>query len=674
MKEIYFNRDISWLGFNHRVLKEAADADLPVMERLKFLSIFSSNLDEFYSIRIPILMALETMNRADETPTINSLIEKQMKEFGAIIQQDILPELRSKNVHLLYNEPIPEDLADELTDFFYSSVMGFLQPVIISRKTDPLVIENNKLHLLVNLTGPDSRDQLVVINVPTDFVSRFYFIDAAAEKHRTIIFLEDVIKANLQKLFADSKILGAYSIKITRNAELDLLGEFKGSLAEKLEKKLMLRAYGPPTRFLFEPGIPVWVLEELIKKLSLAHANLVEGGHYHNLKDLSSLPLPKNDFPFYEDWPAKNHLEIPPNRTIFEILEESDLLIHPPYQSFRPILRFFNEAAQDQDVREIYVTLYRVATESQIVNALISAAKNGKKVTVFVELKARFDEANNLRWSRKMKQAGIKIVYSPPELKVHSKIALIRKKTKKGWQHYALLATGNLNEITAKFYTDHVLLTSQSNLSRELDSLFQYLNKKEDSKKTRPPSFQHLLVSPFNLLESFIELIEREMDSASRGRPASITIKLNNLEERTLIRKLYEASLAGVRIRLIVRSVCCLVPGLQGMSENISVYRIVDRYLEHGRIFIFHNEGNPVLYLGSADWMNRNIYRRIEVCFPIYEYRMKETIMTMIDLQLADNVKAVKLDKNMENMAIELNGQSEHAERIQSQRKIYELL
>src|SRR6516164_4378652 len=212
-------------------------------------------------------MALETMNRADETPTINSLIEKQMKEFGAIIQQDILPELRSKNVHLLYNEPIPEDLADELTDFFYSSVMGFLQPVIISRKTDPLVIENNKLHLLVNLTGPDSRDQLVVINVPTDFVSRFYFIDAAAEKHRTIIFLEDVIKANLQKLFADSKILGAYSIKITRNAELDLLGEFKGSLAEKLEKKLMLRAYGPPTRFLFEPGIPVWVLEELIKKL-----------------------------------------------------------------------------------------------------------------------------------------------------------------------------------------------------------------------------------------------------------------------------------------------------------------------------------------------------------------------------------------------------------------------
>jgi len=674
MKEIYFNRDISWLGFNHRVLKEAADADLPVMERLKFLSIFSSNLDEFYSIRIPILMALETMNRADETPTINSLIEKQMKEFGAIIQQDILPELRSKNVHLLYNEPIPEDLADELTDFFYSSVMGFLQPVIISRKTDPLVIENNKLHLLVNLTGPDSRDQLVVINVPTDFVSRFYFIDAAAEKHRTIIFLEDVIKANLQKLFADSKILGAYSIKITRNAELDLLGEFKGSLAEKLEKKLMLRAYGPPTRFLFEPGIPVWVLEELIKKLSLAHANLVEGGHYHNLKDLSSLPLPKNDFPFYEDWPAKNHLEIPPNRTIFELLEESDLLIHPPYQSFRPILRFFNEAAQDQDVREIYVTLYRVATESQIVNALISAAKNGKKVTVFVELKARFDEANNLRWSRKMKQAGIKIVYSPPELKVHSKIALIRKKTKKGWQHYALLATGNLNEITAKFYTDHVLLTSQSNLSRELDSLFQYLNKKEDSKKTRPPSFQHLLVSPFNLLESFIELIEREMDSASRGRPASITIKLNNLEERTLIRKLYEASLAGVRIRLIVRSVCCLVPGLQGMSENISVYRIVDRYLEHGRIFIFHNEGNPVLYLGSADWMNRNIYRRIEVCFPIYEYRMKETIMTMIDLQLADNVKAVKLDKNMENMAIELNGQSEHAERIQSQRKIYELL
>jgi polyphosphate kinase len=611
MKEIYFNRDISWLGFNHRVLKEAADIQLPLRERLKYLSIFSSNLDEFYSIRIPILMALETMNKADETPTINYLIEKQMKEFGSIIQQDILPELRSRNVHLLYHESIPEELKDELTEYFFSRVMGYLQPVIISRKTDPLVIENNKLHLLVNLSGPDAKDQLVIINVPTDFVERFYFIDSSSEKLRTIIFLEDVIKANLQKLFIGSQVLGAYSIKITRNAELDLLGEFKGSLAEKLEKKLMLRAYGPPTRFLFEPGIPVWVLEEVIQKLSLAHANLVEGGHYHNLKDLSSLPLLKNDFPSSEDWPSKNHLDIAPNRSIFEILEDGDLLIHPPYQSYRPILRFFNEAAQDQDVREIYVTLYRVATDSQIGNALISAAKNGKNVTVFVELKARFDEANNLRWSRKMKQAGIKIVYSPPELKVHSKIALIRKKTKRGWQHYALLSTGNLNEITAKFYTDHVLLTSQSNLSKEIDSLFQYLNKKEDSKKTRPPSFQHLLVSPFNLLDNFIELIEREMESASKGRPASITIKLNNLEERTLIRKLYEASLAGVRVNLIVRSICCLVPGLQGMSENISIRRIVDRYLEHGRIFIFHNEGNPVLYLGSEDWMNRNIYRRI---------------------------------------------------------------
>src|SRR5579859_320839 len=328
---------------------------------------------------------------------------------------------------------------------------------------------------------------------------------------------------------------------------------------------------------------------------------------------------------------------------------ERDLLLHVPYEAYDPVLRFFNEAAVHPQVEEIYVTLYRVAKDSRIVHSLISASRNGKKVTVFVELKARFDEANNLRWSKKMKEAGVKIINSIPGLKVHAKIGLIKKRVDGRIHYCGLLATGNLNENTARFYTDHILLTGEHELMRELELLFIFLSKRKDPRKTEKIAFQHLLVAQFNLQQRFLALIDREIAHAREGKPASIIIKMNNLEEQNFIDRLYAASQAGVRVQLLIRGICCCVPGVSGQSENITIRRIVDRYLEHGRVFIFHNEGREEVFLGSSDWMNRNIYRRIEVCFPLYGQQQKDEIRELIRLQLEDEAAGTAITAAGEN-------------------------
>ncbi len=357
------------------------------------------------------------------------------------------------------------------------------------------------------------------------------------------------------------------------------------------------------------------------------------------MKDLSGFPLSAPVFS-YPKWPAIAAIQISEKETLFELILKKDLLINVPYQSYDPVLRFFNEAANDHYVAEIYTTLYRVADDSRIVSALMTAARNGKKVVVMVELKARFDEANNIKWAKKMKGAGVKIVYSNIDLKVHAKVALVKRHLSGKDEYLGLLATGNLNERTARFYTDQVLLTAHQPMLKELEALFGFLSKSKKAPAADDMiNFQHLLVAQFNLQQGFLDLIEREIDHATKGRPSGITIKLNNLEERTLITKLYKASQAGVKIRLIIRGICCLIPGRKGLSENISVTRIVDRYLEHGRIFVFENNGAQEVFMGSADWMNRNIYSRIEVCFPIYSPELKELLIKIINLQLNDNVQ-----------------------------------
>ncbi|QKJ30910.1 polyphosphate kinase 1 [Mucilaginibacter mali] len=668
----FFDRDLSWLSFNDRILQEAARKDVPLMERVNFLAIFSSNLDEFYRVRMPVLYALDKLGKLKDTAAGNSplvlaqaMIQHQQEQYGQIFNGDIVPGLKENNIHLLVNQPIPKKINDAVQDYFFSQVMAFLQPIELSDKKH-FFPQNNQLYFLIDLECADKTSKVIVLDIPSGNLPRFFKTEADEKTY--ILFLDDIIRYNLDKLFRSEKVMGCYSFKITRDAELDLKDEYSGDLSVQIEEQLQKRDLGIATRFLYQPGIPLRILHLMSDSWGLPTSSHVQGGNYHNLKDLFGLPV---SIPAlrYDKWPAIIYNPVDDHETIFERIEKKDYLINTPYQSYGTILRFFNEAALDESVEEIYVTLYRVASDSRIVNALISAASVGKKVTVLVELKARFDEANNLKWAKRMKAAGVSIIYSITALKVHAKVALVKRNINGRVKYYGLLATGNFNESTAAFYTDHILMTTNGAMLREIELLFIFLSRRE--KPTSPDliPFKHLLVAQFNLQDRFLALIDREIANARNGLPANITIKLNNLEEKILIAKLYDASQAGVKINMLVRSICCLVPGVEGMSQNISIHRIVDRYLEHGRAFIFHNNGQPEVYLGSADWMNRNIYRRIEVCFPIYDEQIKANIIAMINMQLQDNVQGVALNTKLENIPV-----VNDAPPLQSQKQIYEFL
>jgi polyphosphate kinase len=676
-KYTFFNRDLSWLTFNERVLQEAANPHVPLLERISFLSIYSSNLDEFYRVRIPALMALHKIHKkdaleerqkaeyADVISEVRDTINHQLQEYGHILTSIVLPGLRQQGVHLLYGEPLPEAVCAMATTYFYSEVLAFLKPVLL-KKNASFFPENNQLYMAVLADTAEGEEQVIIVNIPSDQLPRFHTVETDGGLY--ILFLDDIIRAFAPDIFRSVTVKGCYSFKITRDAEMELEDEYSGDIAEKIEKQVQKRDLGLATRFLYDPRLPLKWAEKIIIGSGVGNAIIVEGGVYHNLKDFSSLPVKRKELS-YEKLPPMEPDSCRDKELLLDQLIRKDILIHTPYQSYGTVLRFFNEAAIDEAVTEIAVTLYRVAKDSRIVNALISASKNGKKVTVFVELKARFDEVNNLKWSKRMKEAGIKIIYSIPGLKVHAKVALVKKVSAGVTSYAGLLATGNLNESTARFYTDHVLLTSNQVLMLELEQLFQFLARRERPTEHTGLTFQHLLVAQFNLQDRFLQLIDREIEHAQAGRPARITIKLNNLEERVLIRKLYEASNAGVSVRMIVRTICCLVPGVAGMSANITIKRIVDRYLEHGRIFAFLNGGKEEVYMGSADWMNRNIYRRIEVCFPIYSEELKAEMLELLDIQWRDSLQAVWIDDQLHNVAIPAG-----EEPVQSQVAIYHYL
>jgi polyphosphate kinase len=673
----FFDRDLSWLAFNDLILQEAGKEHVPLLERIKFLTIYSSNLDEFYRVRMPVQMALHRLSQKQTddvssiaTDTTNlqkvrQVIFQQLEHFGSTLTHQLIPLLKKNNIHLLYDESIPDTVLSRVDDYLHSQVMAFLQPIDLSDDKKPFFPENNKLYFLLNMEQ-EGIEKNIILNIPSDQLPRFYpvIIDGT----QFIIFLDDIIRYNLDKIFTGAVIKGCYSIKITRDADIDLKDEYAGDLFEQMEKQLLKRETGAATRFLYQPGIPLRVLYFITSRLNLSVDSVTEGGRYHNLKDLDSIPVHNNSLAD-DKWPMLSLTGFNYKQPLSAQLKRNDSCIHLPYQSYHPILRFFNEAAIDATVEEIYITLYRVASDSRIVNSLISAAKNGKKVTVMIELKARFDEANNIKWAKKMKNAGVQIIYSSSAIKVHAKMALVKRRSGDRITYTGLLSTGNFNETTATFYTDHILITSNRDLLREVELLFIFLSKRKKPTPGESIQFEHLLVAQFNLQQRFIALIDREIENVKQGLRAAITIKLNNLEERILITKLYEASQAGVKISLIVRSICCLIPGVKGMSENITVTRIVDRYLEHGRVFLFHNNGQQDLYLGSADWMNRNIYHRVEVCFPIRDEAMKAEIISILKLQLADNIQAVRIDDELNNLKVE-NGEPP----LQSQRQIYLLL
>jgi polyphosphate kinase len=687
-KNVFLNRDLSWLSFNHRVLMEAADKTVPLYSRISFLSIFSSNLDEFFRIRMPSIFAFTSIESKkisieqeypkDLVQQVQTVIHRQLEEFGSILSQQILPELADNHIFLYYHQPVRAEHAETVREYFLSKVLSFLQPIILRKENQPDVfLENNALYFIVDLELPEQPGKHVqgLLNIPSSDLSRFFELPMIGDDNY-ILFLDDVIRENLGEIFSGFTIHGAWSVKLTRDAEMNIEDEFIGDIAEKIEKQLEKREVGHATRLLYDKEMPETVKDFVQKYLMLRNDELAEGGRYHNLKDLNSLPNPYKGRLTYTNWPPVSHTGFDNHRSVFQSITEKEKLLHLPYHSYNYILRFFNESAIDPNVKEIYIALYRVAADSHIVNALISAARNGKKVTVFVELKARFDEANNLRWSKRMKAAGIKIINSIPGLKVHAKVALVRRvenlpdrQAGKELKNYSFLATGNFNETTGRFYTDHVFFTASKEFGQELEWLFEYLQSRKQPSDYMKIPFRHLLVSQFNMVKRFEKLIDQEIKNAKNGRPSGIIIKLNNLQERNMVEKLYEAGRAGVKVQLLLRSICTLAPGIEGHSENVTVHRIVDRYLEHARVFVFHNNGEPLYFMGSADWMNRNLHSRIEVVFPLYDAGLCKEVDHILKLQLADNRKAVRLNSSLENQRIQA---TEGAASISAQEAIYD--
>jgi polyphosphate kinase len=651
---LYFNRDLSWLTFNERVLEEAKNPKVPLLERIRFLSIFSSNLDEFYRVRMPVLLAIS--NDEESTPGNNyyeeakSLINAYQSSYGDTLRNQILPALLAINISWIYDKELPVTISEGVDALFTSRISDKISAVGIDLENKTFFAENNKMYQGVFLSDTNGIERLVFLSITDEHLPRLFILEHLGTRY--VVFLEDILRHNLKSLFPGEAVVGAYNIKVTRDAEMQIEDEVDDHIISAMEKELGKRDYGPATRFLCQPGVPLRQLYKMVYVLNLQQASIVIGGPYHNLKDLSHFPISEKALE-YPKWPSLETLIPSENNSFFDQVRQRDYLINMPYESFNPVVQFFSEAAKDSRVIEVYCTLYRVANPSKVVQSLVMAAKNGKKVVVMLELKARFDEANNIRWAGELQAAGAKVIYSSSSFKVHAKIALVKRIQDNGLEYFGLLSTGNLNEDTARFYTDHVLLTANEPMLKEMEALFGFLAKKKKQPGFNDSiEFKHLLVAQFNLQSRFLELIDREISFAKAGLNAAITIKLNNLEEKTLISKLYEASNAGVEVNLIVRSICCLVPGISGQSENIKVKRIVDRFLEHGRVFLFHNNGNEEVYMGSADWMNRNIYSRIEVCFPIYDLALRKTIIQILLLQWNDTAKAVYLSSAMKNVPV----------------------
>lgn len=679
---LYFKRDMSWLSFNYRVLLEAKDERLPVYERIKFLSIYSSNLEEFYKIRVSGYHSslLESINRDESVEeamktivAINTEVTAQENEYDSIFNSMILPGLKRNNIILYQTEDVEPFHRDYVTNYFNEEVFPYLQPMIIQKDDIHSFIQDGRIYQAISLLKKKKSKQsgytYAIMKIPFTKIPRFIELPSHDGLHY-IMFIDDVIKANMASVFPGYEIKDCFSIKISRDADFSLSDEEMKDIAEEILRKVRKRKIGAVTRFQYDKEMPDYFLEYLCKAYEIEEEELLPSGRYLNLADLSSLPNPVGNS-LKQSLPQPLRIpELESNTSILRVLRKQDILLHFPYQSFDYLLRFLLQAAFDPKVLEIKVTQYRVAENSAVINSLISAAKNGKKVTVFVELKARFDEVNNYLTSELMQQAGVKIIYSLPGLKVHAKLAYVRKQSNdpndplKG---YAYLGTGNFNEKTARIYSDKGLLTSNKEFIKDIDEVFRVLEG-----KPYMHTFKHLLVTQFNMLPELHRRIEREMEEVCNGRTGYIILKMNSLEDKGMINALYRASMAGVKIDLIVRGICCLVPG-QPFSENITVTRIVDAYLEHTRVWYFYNGGEENIFLTSADWMQRNLHRRIEVAFPVYTEALKRQIIDILKIQLADNQSAVWIDENLQNI-FKRDAKPNDAAPIRAQQAVYEYL
>ena len=652
-----FDRELSWLAFNGRVLQEAADPRVPLAERLGFLAIFSSNLDEFFRVRVAALRALLRLKNkhkkgldvrpAELLRAIHATVAVQQETFGETFRA-LLPALEQHGIALRDERSLTDEQRAYLLDHFARAVRPQLRPVLLG-DTVPF-LENGRLYLAAELWPRDlalrtEAPDVALVEVPAG-LDRFVEIPDTAP--RVVLFLDDVIRLGLPGLFPAHEVGAAFAVKLTRDADLNLEDEFSGDLVAKIRKALDRRDEGPPSRFLYDPRMPHGLLTTLKDRLALEDEDLVGGGRYHNFDDLWDFPRPVDPTASFPPLPPLPHPELEAASSLLDAVAERDRLLHLPYQRYDYVVRLLEEAAADDTVEELWMSLYRVAPDSALVQALIAAAEHGKRVTAFVEVKARFDEENNLDWAERMEAAGVRVLYSLPGLKVHAKLALIGQRTGKkkdgDLRYTGIFSTGNFNEKTARLYADHVLFTADPRLTDEARRVFAFLAGEDDA-----PTFEHLLVAPFTLLKGVTKRIKREVKHAAAGRPAQMTLKMNALEEDAVIARLYEASAAGVDVRLLVRGFCRLMPGVPGLSEHVEARSIVDRFLEHARVYRFDNGGDAELFLASADWMHRNFHRRVEVAFPIYDDELRAEIEHVLALQLADDTKARVLDAEQRN-------------------------
>ena len=650
-------KELSWLSFNGRVLQEAADPSVPLIERVRFLGIYSNNQDEFFKVRVAELKRQVIINNVNgkNEDAVNLLrqVQKEAAKYQMTLNQlfiSLKQELADHKIFLRGIEEITEAQKTWVLRYFKRHVLKHINPVIIDEDTDLVAfLKDQYTYLFVKMTGK-LQNSYSLIEIPSDQIPRFVRMPSEDDAV-TLMWLDDVIRLGLDIIFKglfEYDSIETYSIKMNRDAEYDLAENVDKSVLENMSESLKQRLNAMPVRFSYDAQMPKSIVEFMAKELRMSSIDsLMPGNRYHNFKDFLSFPSIGDDSMENLSLSEVFSSQFENAQTPFEAIAKRDVFLYYPYYSFDYFTEFLRQASYDPSVTSIKINIYRVASHSRVINSLIDAANNGKSVTVVVELKARFDEANNIKWASRLTENGVKVLFGLPTLKIHSKLCLITRKENGKTVRYAHIGTGNFNEKTAKIYTDFALFTVNPDITSEVESVFEFI----EYPYTRP-KFKRLLVSPLNARPRIYEMIEREIANAKAGKFASIHLKVNNLVDSGLVNKLYEASQAGVKIRAVIRGMCTLKPGIEGLSENIYITSIVDRFLEHPRVMVFHNDGNEELFISSADWMTRNLDYRIEVGAQILDPKVAERIKKILEIQENDNRKSRIIDAEQKNVYV----------------------
>lgn len=654
-KNIIINREVSWLHFNARVLQEAADENNPLVERIRFLGIFSNNRDEFYRVRVAAVKRMQAFKQTDELgfipdeilTQINTLVSQQQEAFTKIYES-LIHQLAEKDICLINEDEMDASQQHFVRTYFHDHIRSHIFPIMLKNINIFTALRDKSIYLAVRLIPVNSEkpDNYALVKIPST-VNRFVILPKKNNK-KYIIIVDDVIRFCLDDIFSifGYKNYQAYTIKFTRDAELDVDSDVSKSFLELMSESLKQRRMGTPLRFVYDRNIPEILLQLIMKSIGITkNDDLIGGGRYHNFKDFISFPnLGQEDLEF-SALPPLDHPDLSYKKSILDVIRNKDVLLHYPYQSFQYIIDFLREVSIDPKVRSIKMTLYRVANQSKVVNALINAARNGKSVTVFMELQARFDEKINIYYAEKLQEEGVKIIQSIPGFKVHAKLILIKRRQGRKTEYFANVSTGNFNEHTSNLYTDICLLTANKQIAAEAGKTFELFES-----NYKPFRFSKLIVSPFNTRKRFVSFLKREKKNALEGKEAWAIIKLNNLVDHALVKSIVEAAEAGVKIKLIVRGICVLAPSeKEKINRNIEIISILDQFLEHYRLFIFCNGGEEAYFISSADWMARNLDNRIEVTCPIDDPDNRKELMDIIQIQLNDNIKARYIDYEGKN-------------------------